>query len=60
MSPNSSKYAGVYGRVSELSTVERKAYRLAVSVALGTNMDAIIVDNKATGFKCIDYLRENR
>mmetsp|Transcript_19655 Transcript_19655/g.39302 ORF Transcript_19655/g.39302 Transcript_19655/m.39302 type:complete len:762 (-) Transcript_19655:67-2352(-) len=33
---------------------------MAVTVAAGKNMDAIVVDTKATGFECIQYLREQR
>jgi structural maintenance of chromosome 1 len=31
---------------------------MAVTVASGKCMDAIVVDNKRTGMECIQYMRE--
>jgi len=33
---------------------------MAVTVAGGKNMDAVVVDTKQTAFECIQYLREQR
>jgi chromosome segregation ATPase len=42
-----------------VSQVPNKQYQLAVAVALGYNLDAIIVDTKKTAYACIDVLKEH-
>ena len=37
-----------------------KKYNLAITKVMGKNMDAIIVDTKATGQECIKYMKEQR
>lgn len=53
-------YPGVQGRLVDLCKPTQRRYNMAVTVAAGKNMDAIVVDTKATGFECIQYLREQR
>lgn len=45
-------YPGVHGRVVDL-VQPSKAYKVAVTVALGNNMDAVIVDDEKTAIDCI-------
>ena len=51
---------GVHGRVSELGRITQRRFQLAMAIALGRSLDAVVVDTKATGYKCIDYLKERR
>ena len=51
---------GVYGRLADLCRPVHKQYNLAVTVAAGKDMDAIVVDTPQTAQTCIEYLRENR
>ena len=53
-------FPGVYGRLVDLCRPTQRKYNLAVTVAAGKDMDAIVVDTKATGLECIRYLREQR
>jgi structural maintenance of chromosome 1 len=53
-------FPGVYGRLVDLCRPTQRKYNLAVTVAAGKDMDAIVVDTKATGLECIKYLREQR
>jgi structural maintenance of chromosome 1 len=53
-------FPGVCGRLVDLCRPTQRKYNLAVTVAAGKDMDAIVVDTKATGLECIRYLREQR
>ena len=53
-------YPGVQGKLVDLCRPTQRRFNMAVTVAAGKNMDAIVVDTKATGFECIQYLREQR
>lgn len=53
-------FRGVHGRLVDLCRPTQRRYNLAVTVAAGKDMDAIVVDTKATGIECIRYLREQR
>jgi structural maintenance of chromosome 1 len=53
-------FPGVLGRLVDLCRPTQRRYNLAVTVAAGKDMDAIVVDTKATGIECIRYLREQR
>ena len=53
-------FPGVQGRLVDLCRPTQRRYNLAVTVAGGKDMDAIVVDTKETGFECIQYLREQR
>jgi hypothetical protein len=48
------------GRLVDLCRPTQRRYNLAVTVAAGKDMDAIVVDTKSTGIECIRYLREQR
>lgn len=46
-------FPGVHGRMTELCRPTQKKYNLAVTVAMGRFMDAVVVDNEHTGKECI-------
>ncbi|XP_031403402.1 structural maintenance of chromosomes protein 1 [Punica granatum] len=53
-------FPGVHGRVTELCKPTQKKYNLAVTVAMGKFMDAVVVDDENTGKECIKYLKDSR
>jgi structural maintenance of chromosome 1 len=53
-------FPGVHGRLVDLCRPTQRRFNLAVTVAAGKDMDAIVVDTKSTGIECIRYLREQR
>ncbi|KAL6868090.1 hypothetical protein ACP4OV_014935 [Aristida adscensionis] len=50
------KFPGVYGRMSDLCKLSQMKYDLAVTVAMGKFMDAVIVEDENTGKECIKAL----
>lgn len=53
-------FPGVHGRMIDLCRPTNRKYENAISVALGRNLDAIVVDQEKTAIACIQYLREQR
>ncbi|KAF6150932.1 hypothetical protein GIB67_026853 [Kingdonia uniflora] len=53
-------YPGVHGRITELCGPTQKKYKMAVTVAMGRFMDAVVVEDEHTGKECIKYLKEKR
>ncbi|KAI0510191.1 hypothetical protein KFK09_010791 [Dendrobium nobile] len=53
-------FSGVHGRMTELCRPSQKKFNLAVTVAMGKFMDAIVVEDENTGKECIKYLKEQR
>ncbi|KAK9281356.1 hypothetical protein L1049_004256 [Liquidambar formosana] len=53
-------FTGVHGRMTDLCRPTQKKYNLAVTVAMGKFMDAVVVENEHTGKECIKYLKEQR
>lgn len=53
-------FPGVKGRLVDLCRPSQNRYNLAVTVAGGKDMDAVVVDTKKTAFDCIKYLRDQR
>ncbi|KAI3801077.1 hypothetical protein L1987_29178 [Smallanthus sonchifolius] len=53
-------FPGVHGRMTELCRPTQKKYNLAVTVAMGRFMDAVVVDTEQTGKECIKYLKDQR
>jgi len=47
-------HKGVRGRVIDLCKPTQRKYETAVSVILGRNIDAVIVDEERTAIECID------
>ncbi|QDZ22253.1 structural maintenance of chromosomes protein [Chloropicon primus] len=50
---------GVYGRLSELCKISESKYTLAITVALGKNMDAVVVEDVSTAKECIQWLKNH-
>ncbi|CAM0873936.1 unnamed protein product [Alopecurus aequalis] len=53
-------FPGVHGRMTELCRPSQKKYNLAVTVAMGKFMDAVVVEDESTGKECIRYLKDLR
>ena len=53
-------YPGVHGRLFDLCSIVDRKYNVAVTITLGKNMDAIVVDDDKTAIECIDYLKAQR
>ncbi|KAJ8749142.1 hypothetical protein K2173_013749 [Erythroxylum novogranatense] len=53
-------FQGVHGRITDLCRPTQKKYNLAVTVAMGRFMDAVVVEDENTGKECIKYLKEQR
>ncbi|XP_058733705.1 structural maintenance of chromosomes protein 1-like [Vicia villosa] len=53
-------FQGVHGRMTNLCRPTQKKYNLAVTVAMGKLMDAVVVEDEKTGKECIKYLKEQR
>ncbi|EKF31739.1 structural maintenance of chromosome (SMC) family protein, putative [Trypanosoma cruzi marinkellei] len=51
---------GVRGRLVDLCTIPNDKYRHAVTVALGKNLEAVVVDTTETAISCVRYLKEQR
>ncbi len=45
---------GVRGRVVDLCKPSQRKYEMAVSVVLGRNIDAVVVDEEKTAIDCIE------
>ncbi|KAH9288968.1 hypothetical protein KI387_033085, partial [Taxus chinensis] len=46
-------FPGVHGRMTDLCRPTQKKYNLAITVAMGKFMDAVVVDDENTGKECI-------
>lgn len=46
-------FPGVHGRMTDLCRPTQKKYNLALTVAMGKSMDAVVVDDDNTGRECI-------
>lgn len=53
-------FPGVRGRMTNLCRPTQKKYNLAVTVAMGRFMDAVVVEDEQTGKECIKYLKDQR
>jgi structural maintenance of chromosome 1 len=53
-------FPGVQGRLVDLCRPTQRRFNLAVTVAAGKDMDAVVVDTKQTAYDCIKYLRDQR
>ncbi|MDO8740100.1 MAG: chromosome segregation protein SMC [Candidatus Woesearchaeota archaeon] len=56
---NKSRLGGIYGTVGQLGKVNSK-YALALEIAAGPKIDAVVVEDDKTAAKCIKYLKENK
>lgn len=53
-------FPGVRGRLLDLVQPTQKKYNVALTVVMGRNMEAIVVDDEATAMECIQYLKDQR
>ncbi|KAF7302129.1 Structural maintenance of chromosomes protein [Mycena indigotica] len=53
-------FTGVRGRVVDLCKPSQRKFETAVSVVLGWNIDAIVVDTERIAIDCIEYMRTQR
>ncbi|BFZ60721.1 Structural maintenance of chromosomes protein 1 [Saitoella coloradoensis] len=53
-------FPGVRGRITDLCKPSQRKYDTAVSVVLGRNIDAVVVDTEKVAKDCIEYLRDQR
>ncbi|PPQ98373.1 hypothetical protein CVT26_013579 [Gymnopilus dilepis] len=53
-------FPGVRGRIIDLCKPSARKYATAISVILGRNTDAIVVDEEKTAIDCIEYMRTQR
>ena len=51
-----SLFPGVHGRMTDLCRPTQKKYNLAVTVAMGKFMDAVVVEDELTGKECIKVI----
>ncbi len=56
---NKSKFGKIYGVASQLGKAS-KAYTTALSVAAGSRINSIVVDNDETAVNCINYLKKQK
>ncbi|KAI0274052.1 condensin complex subunit SMC1 [Russula aff. rugulosa BPL654] len=53
-------FSGVRGRLIDLCKPTQRKYETAISVILGRNIDAVVVDEERTAIDCIEYMRNQR
>ncbi|XP_027176320.1 structural maintenance of chromosomes protein 1 [Coffea eugenioides] len=53
-------FPGVHGRMTELCRPTQTKYNLAVTVAMGRFMDAVVVEDEDTGKECIKYWKAQK
>ena len=53
-------FTGVHGRMTDICKPTQRKYQVALTIAMGKNMDAVVVDTEATAMECIAYLKEKK
>ena len=53
-------FSGVFGRVFDLVLPVHAKYANALSILMGKNIDAIVVQTEKTAIECIKYLKEQK
>eukprot|EP01063_Lacrimia_lanifica_P035272 TRINITY_DN6690_c0_g1_i1.p1 TRINITY_DN6690_c0_g1~~TRINITY_DN6690_c0_g1_i1.p1 ORF type:complete len:1280 (+),score=583.20 TRINITY_DN6690_c0_g1_i1:71-3841(+) len=53
-------FPGVKGRLCDLITILNKRHQVAVTVALGRHMEAVVTDTDKTAHECVKFLKEQR
>eukprot|EP00004_Rigifila_ramosa_P016281 TRINITY_DN3847_c0_g1_i1.p1 TRINITY_DN3847_c0_g1~~TRINITY_DN3847_c0_g1_i1.p1 ORF type:complete len:1241 (+),score=315.68 TRINITY_DN3847_c0_g1_i1:25-3723(+) len=53
-------HKGVHGRLFDLCRPSKARYNVAVTVVMGKNMDAIVVDTEVTALDCIQYMKSHQ
>eukprot|EP01060_Flectonema_neradi_P003670 TRINITY_DN12375_c1_g2_i1.p1 TRINITY_DN12375_c1_g2~~TRINITY_DN12375_c1_g2_i1.p1 ORF type:complete len:1295 (+),score=356.46 TRINITY_DN12375_c1_g2_i1:58-3885(+) len=53
-------FNGVRGRLCDLITIPSAKYKIAITVAMGKNMESIVTDTDRTAHECVQYLKDQR
>jgi len=53
-------FPGVHGKLIDLCAPVHNRYNVAITVIMGKNMDAVVVDSEKTAHECMKYLRDQR
>ena len=53
-------FSGIYGRLCDLVEVRQPKYQMAVTVGLGVNHQAVVVENKNIAKQCLEHMRKTR
>lgn len=53
------KVKGIYGKIAELWSTDQR-YWLAISSAIGSKSEWVVVEDEKVAFACIDHLRKSR
>ncbi len=53
-------FPGVHGRMLDVCKPAQRRYNTAVTIAMGKNMEAIVVEREATALECVKYLKEKK
>ena len=53
-------FSGVHGKLIDLCSPVSQRYHVAITVIMGKNMDAVVVDTEKTAQECMKYLRDQR
>eukprot|EP00754_Rhynchopus_humris_P037927 Rhum_TRINITY_DN20631_c0_g1::Rhum_TRINITY_DN20631_c0_g1_i1::g.171651::m.171651/K06636/SMC1; structural maintenance of chromosome 1 len=53
-------FGGVHGRLCDLVKIPNSQHRVAVAVAMGKHMDAVVTDTDRTAHACVQYLKDQR
>ena len=53
-------FSGVRGRLIDLCKIRQNKYNVAVTVAMGSHMNSIVVDDRQTAMECIQYVKTER
>ena len=53
-------FSGVRGRLIDLCKIRQNKYNVAVTVAMGSHMHSVVVDDRQTAMDCIQYVKSER
>ena len=53
-------FSGVRGRLIDLCKIRQNKYNVAVTVAMGSHMHSVVVDDRHTAMECIQYVKTER
>jgi len=53
-------FPGIRGLLRDLCTITHPKYSVALSIAFGRHLDSVVVDDRETAMRAIEYLKEQR
>ena len=53
-------FSGVRGRLLDLCKIRQNKYNVAVTVAMGSHMNSIVVDDRKTAMDCLQFIKTER